>query len=284
MATRCCAGWQAATFPRGRKTALDLDGFYALHPRLQPLMPLWQKGSLAFARWCRPLSPRQAQPFRRSGRLRLETGNDLPVDRRIGGWLNRLLQVVPRRKGRDRLFRRRRADEDPVGRGRASQRRPRAARASAPQAQMLLEHVYHDDPLFRDAARDAVEIGADAPRMDRIAGPTADATAFAASRLNGRKAASPPDRGAGTPCHARAASGAGAGPAGRGDPALRATGWPELGSDHGAGDDRIRGQQNGSRDRSPAPAALLMAGRDPGGRAYGDWPGWAKVSFMPIAT
>ncbi len=22
--------------------ALDLDGFYALHPRLQPLMPLWQ--------------------------------------------------------------------------------------------------------------------------------------------------------------------------------------------------------------------------------------------------
>ena len=29
--------------------ALDLDGFYALHPRLQPLMPLWKAGELAFA-------------------------------------------------------------------------------------------------------------------------------------------------------------------------------------------------------------------------------------------
>ena len=31
------------------KGALELDGFYALHPDLQLRMPLWQSGELAFA-------------------------------------------------------------------------------------------------------------------------------------------------------------------------------------------------------------------------------------------
>src|SRR6185436_16198056 len=30
-----------------RQAALDLDGFFGLHPALEPLLPLWREGSLA---------------------------------------------------------------------------------------------------------------------------------------------------------------------------------------------------------------------------------------------
>ena len=75
--------------------ALDLDGFYALHPRLQPLMPLWQKGELAFAHAVSTPYRDKRSHFDGQDVLEAGTGNDLPVDRRIGGWLNRMLQALP---------------------------------------------------------------------------------------------------------------------------------------------------------------------------------------------
>lgn len=75
--------------------ALDLDGYFALHPALADLMPLWRAGELAFA-------PAVSTPYRdkRShfdGQDMLEagTGTDLDLRQQRDGWLNRLLQHMP---------------------------------------------------------------------------------------------------------------------------------------------------------------------------------------------
>lgn len=69
--------------------ALDLDGTFGLHPRLQPLQPLWNNGSLAVVHACGSHDPTRshfdAQDFMESA---------APGDRSIrDGWLNRYLQV-----------------------------------------------------------------------------------------------------------------------------------------------------------------------------------------------
>src|SRR5205085_12148408 len=38
--------------PGHQDGALDLDGHFALHPQLAPLMPLWKERSLAFVHAC----------------------------------------------------------------------------------------------------------------------------------------------------------------------------------------------------------------------------------------
>lgn len=73
------------------------------------------------------------------------------------------------------------------GQARALSWAPEAALALSPQARLLLAEVYHDDPLFRDAALAAEEIGATLTGKTGK-GPGGDAArlaAFAADRLNG---------------------------------------------------------------------------------------------------
>jgi uncharacterized protein (DUF1501 family) len=71
--------------------AIDLDGYFGLHPALAPLMPFWQQGSLAFIHACG--SPDQtrshfdAQTYMESGTPGLRSTNS--------GWMNRLLTVLP---------------------------------------------------------------------------------------------------------------------------------------------------------------------------------------------
>ena len=74
----------------------DLDGFFALHPAAAPLMPLWDKGELAFAHAV-------ATPYRQGrshfiGQDALENGTG-GVDGQLtpghDGWLNRALSVIP---------------------------------------------------------------------------------------------------------------------------------------------------------------------------------------------
>lgn len=74
----------------------DLDGFFALHPAAKPLMPLWDKGELAFAHAV-------ATPYRRGrshfiGQDALENGtggDDGQMTAGRDGWLNRALSVIP---------------------------------------------------------------------------------------------------------------------------------------------------------------------------------------------
>jgi len=79
--------------PRGgsREAALDLDGFFGLHPALHPLLPLWKEGSLAAVQAVGSPDPTRshfdAQDFMESGTPGRKSTED--------GWLNRHLQDDP---------------------------------------------------------------------------------------------------------------------------------------------------------------------------------------------
>ena len=72
--------------------ALDLDGFFGLHPRLAPLLPLWQAGSLAIVHACGSHDPTRshfdAQDYMESGTPGVKSTRD--------GWLNRVLNAERR--------------------------------------------------------------------------------------------------------------------------------------------------------------------------------------------
>ncbi len=75
----------------GAEAALDLDGFFGLHPSLQPLQALFQKGELAVVQAVGSPDPTRshfdAQDFMESGTPGVKSTDD--------GWLNRALQITP---------------------------------------------------------------------------------------------------------------------------------------------------------------------------------------------
>jgi uncharacterized protein (DUF1501 family) len=75
----------------GAEAAIDLDGFFGLHPSLQPLQALFQKGDLAIVQAVGSPDPTRshfdAQDFMESGTPGVKSTDD--------GWLNRALQVLP---------------------------------------------------------------------------------------------------------------------------------------------------------------------------------------------
>lgn len=168
--------------------AHDLDGFFALHPALSPLLPLWRSGEMGFA-------PAVSTPYRdkRShfdGQDMLEagTGTDLGEGSQRDGWLNRLLQQMPGVQSETAYAVG--VEEMRILSGEAPSMSwaPELRLELSPQAQMLLERVYHDDPLFQAAGAQAMEIASMAIGGEKEeGGPTRDARAlarFAADRLN----------------------------------------------------------------------------------------------------
>lgn len=75
----------------GTDAAIDLDGFFGLHPNLQPLHPLFQGGQLAIVQAVGSPDPTRshfdAQDFMESGTPGVKATQD--------GWLNRSLQTMP---------------------------------------------------------------------------------------------------------------------------------------------------------------------------------------------
>src|SRR4029077_9963912 len=73
-----------------RKSVLDLNGFFGLHPSLSPFQPLWQQGHLAIVHAAgSPDTTRShfdAQDFMESGTPGIKITED--------GWLNRSLQSL----------------------------------------------------------------------------------------------------------------------------------------------------------------------------------------------
>ncbi len=78
----------------GLDAALDLDGFFGLHPSLQPLMPLFRNGQLAIVQAVGSPDPSRshfdAQDFMESGTPGRKATED--------GWLNRAMQTIPEEK------------------------------------------------------------------------------------------------------------------------------------------------------------------------------------------
>jgi len=136
--------------------ASDLDGFYALHPHMAGLMPLWASGELAFAHAVATPYRDKRSHFDGQDLLEAGTGEDVSGVLARQGWLNRLLQVVPGAGaktafavGRDDLL-------ILSGEAEVLNWAPATQLDLSPQSQLLLERIYHDDPLFRDAAVEAL--------------------------------------------------------------------------------------------------------------------------------
>lgn len=277
--------------------ALDLDGFYALHPELAPLMPLWKAGELAFAHAVSTPYRDKRSHFDGQDLLEAGTGNDLPFDRQQGGWLNRLLGEMPGVVSETAYSVGVEQMKILSGKAPYLSWAPRANLQLTPQAQMLLEHVYHDDPLFRDAARDATEIVAETGDQAMAGGgPGADAKAlgqFAATRLNAETriaAFSIP----GWDSHA--------GQVATLTKAFERLCGSILSLREGLGRNWARTtvlvmtefgrtvRENGSAgtDHGTGGALLMAGGAIKGGRAFGDWPGlgesdlYADRDLMPV--
>lgn len=75
----------------GADAALDLDGFFGLHPSLQPLLPIYKRRELAIVQAVGSPDPTRshfdAQDFMESGTPGRKATED--------GWLNRAIQIVP---------------------------------------------------------------------------------------------------------------------------------------------------------------------------------------------
>ena len=165
----------------------DLDGFFGLHESLAPLMPLWGKGELAFAHAVS--TPYRNKRSHFDGQDMLENGagsSDGQLTDARDGWLNRALAGIPGAHvktafavGRENLLLL-------SGDAEHSSWSPEAALELSPQGELLLNAIYAQDPLFHDAAMQALELseltetdGMNARRAGR-----ADALAgCAASRL-----------------------------------------------------------------------------------------------------
>ncbi|WP_236638530.1 DUF1501 domain-containing protein [Mangrovicoccus ximenensis] len=142
----------------GGAAPLPLDGFFALHPGLADLMPLWQAGQLGFAHAVS--TPYRDKRSHFEGQDILEAG--LPAIEGAGsrdsGWLNRLAATIPGATARTAFAVGRESDLILRGAAPASSWYPQPAAALSPQARRLAEMVFHDDPLFRDQAARMFEL------------------------------------------------------------------------------------------------------------------------------
>lgn len=77
--------------PKENNGALNLDGYFALHPKLEPLMSLWDKKKMAFVHSCGSPDPTRshfdAQDYMESGAPGIKSIST--------GWLNRLVALLP---------------------------------------------------------------------------------------------------------------------------------------------------------------------------------------------
>ncbi len=180
------SGWRKS-FSRGPSGgAFDLDGFYALHPDLAGLRPLWSKGELGFVHAVS--TPYRNKRSHFDGQDFLENGgasSDGALTQAGDGWLNRLLPFMGGATdqtafsvGRERL-------RLVSGDAPHSSWSPDAGMEMSAQGQALLEAIYRDDPLFRDAALKAAELSGMGGNMGPARAGRATALAeFAAQRLN----------------------------------------------------------------------------------------------------
>jgi uncharacterized protein (DUF1501 family) len=158
----------------------DLNGFFALHPALDGLMPLWRAGELSFAHAVS--TPYRDKRSHFDGQDILETGGS-----EVGhdGWLNRALSKLTGTTsetafavGRENLMLL-------SGSAPTSAWSPDSDLDLSPQAQLLLEKVYEQDPLFQQAAARAMALSelTDNPMSPRRAGRAKPLAEFAAGRL-----------------------------------------------------------------------------------------------------
>jgi len=167
--------------------ASDLDGYFSLTPALATLAPLWSKGELAFGHAIS--TPYREKRSHFDGQDVLENGAGSTDGRMTpagDGWLNRALSLLPGSKA-ERAF--------AVGRGQlrllsgrepSTSWSPDADLSLSPQAQLLIEKAYANDPLFKNAVSQAFNISERVTEKMGVAkaGSAEALSTFAADRLN----------------------------------------------------------------------------------------------------
>ena len=137
-------------------TAIDLDGFFGLHPRLESLKPLWDNHSLAIVHACgSPDNTRShfdAQDYMESATPGVKSTRD--------GWLNRYLKATDLNAGR------RAAGEggNPLRGVALTRQMPRALQGTAPAVSMgsIAEFGVHGDISTRLSFEEAYKKASDA--------------------------------------------------------------------------------------------------------------------------
>ena len=134
---------------------IDLDGFYALHPGLKPLMPLWRKGELGFVQAVS--TPYRNQRSHFEGQDLLEAGG-AGVGQVRDGWLNRMLQQMHGVENRTAFAIGQGEMKVLQGAARVSDWAPGAALVLSPQAELLAGQIMNEDPLFSEALDEALDL------------------------------------------------------------------------------------------------------------------------------
>lgn len=173
-----------AQSPKAPDGATDLDGFFALHPRLKPLAPLWRAGELAAVH--ATSTPYRDGRSHFDGQDVLENGADAASDAN-DGWLNRALSAIPgapaQAEVRYAMAVGRRHMLLLEGDAPAGSWSPTTDFTLDDDERRILEHLYAGDPLFQQAAADAAVIGAEAHRRAKGGDKPAALARFAAGRL-----------------------------------------------------------------------------------------------------
>ena len=135
----------------------DLDGFFALNPALDGLMPMWRAGELGFVHAVS--TPYRDKRSHFDGQDMLEAGTaSLTGGQTRDGWLNRMLQAVPGLSGETAYAIGREEMLLLTGAAPVSEWSPDADLDLSPQARLLLDLVYSRDPAFRAAASEALAL------------------------------------------------------------------------------------------------------------------------------
>lgn len=173
---------------RGLRPSLDpessvpLDDFFALHPALAPLRPLWAAGELSFAHAVS--TPYRGKRSHFDGQDILEAGvatEDIGAD----GWLNRVVGLLPDATSETAFAVGRETLRLLTGASPTSTWSPDSDLDLSPQARLLLKRIYAQDPLFETAATEAMELArmTDDPMNTRRAHRAESLAGFAAARL-----------------------------------------------------------------------------------------------------
>lgn len=163
------AAYQGHRPQLSKAESLDLDGYFGMHAALSGLHPLWKSGELAFVHATSTPYRNKRSHFDGQDLLEAGTGPDLPIELVRDGWLNRVLQSVPGLRAETAFAVGRQEMRITRGPAPVMEWAPDTAFDLSPQAQLLLEQVYHDDPVFLAAAAEAMMLS-EVEMMDAEAG------------------------------------------------------------------------------------------------------------------
>jgi uncharacterized protein (DUF1501 family) len=279
--------------------AFDLDGFFALHPSLGALMPLWRQGDLGFVHAAS--TPYRDKRSHFDGQDLLEAGTST-LDGTRDGWLNRMLQNLPGVESHTAFA---------IGQGQmgalagpaaVADWSPDADLVMSAEAMSLAELVMKDDPEFHAALAEALLLSKGGDEIGMVENRDGDmqmsvpaigrgrahvkVAEFAAKQLRGEsRVASFSINGWDThkkqtrtlkPALKRLADTililqAGLGPTIWQKTAIVA--MTEFGR-------TVRMNGTGGTDHGTGGALVLAGGAIRGGRVYGDWPGLAEVDLL----